>query len=137
MHNDWRDIIKFLEEHFQINISFNPLFEDKALIRSSSGKLEDLIEKPGKSKCYGLFYLLFEKWNKLKHGRPEFIRGFGRWISIENLLLDYWTKDIFTAIGNYFGVLKNISFGTMNMTNVLEAKIKVKQNLSGLLPSNY
>ena len=48
MHIDWRDIIKFLEEHFQINTGLNPLFEHKALIRSSSGKLEDLIKNRGK-----------------------------------------------------------------------------------------
>lgn len=98
MHNDWRDIIKFLQEHFQINTSLNPLFDDKALIRSSSRKLEDLIKNWGNGR-YVPFYFPFENWNKFKHGRPDFIRGVGGWISIKNL----------PAIGNYFGGLENIS----------------------------
>lgn len=63
------------------------------------------------------------------------MKGYGGWISIKNLPLDYWSIDVYKAIGGYFGGFESISLKTMNLINCSEAKIKVSQNLCGFLPA--
>ena len=41
--DDWKDIALYLEELFQVKISLNPLFPDKAIIKATQGKFEDMI----------------------------------------------------------------------------------------------
>lgn len=99
------------------------------------GTLEELIENPGSWQICGPFHLEFEKWNKLVHSRPVYSKGYGGWISIKNLPLDYWCRQTFEAIGAYFGGLEAIATDTLNLLNVFEAKIQVKKNLCGFIPS--
>ena len=99
LYNDWKDIVKNLEEHIQTKICTNALFVDKALICLTRGNFENLIENPSKWWHFGPFHILFEKWNKFKHGRLEVIRGFGGWLSINNLPLDYWKKMFLLQLG--------------------------------------
>lgn len=113
----------------------NPLFADKALIRVTKGKIEDLIESPEKWFDYRKFHLLFEKWNPIQRSRPTLIKGFEGWISIKNLPLEYWSKDTFEAIGLHFGGLEEISIETLNLPNVSEARIKVCKNVNGFIPT--
>ena len=74
---------------------------------------------------YGKFHLLFEKWNEAKHSRPTLIEGSGGWLSIKNLPLNLWRRNIFEAIGAYFGGLESIALETLNMIKCFEARIKV------------
>lgn len=64
------------------------------------------------------------------------MQGYGGWISIRNLPLEYWCKDTFEAIGNHFGGLVRISFNTLNLINLFEARIQVRQNLCGFMPAS-
>lgn len=123
--NEWKEIAKASEEIFKSKVIINPLFEDKALIKTDNGRLEELIEKQGKWQEYGPFHLLFKKWNRSVHSRPTVLKGYGGWMSIKNLPLDYWSRDTFEAIGAYFGGLENIATDTLNLLNCSEAKIKV------------
>lgn len=111
----------------------NPQFEDKALIKVVQRKVEDLIETPRKWFDYRKFHLPFEKWNTLQYSQPTLIKGFGGWLSIKNLPLEYWKRDSFEAIGTYFGGLDGIAIETLNLLNCSEAKIKVKKNLCGFM----
>ena len=70
------------------------------------------------------------KWQ----GRPNVVKGYGGWISIKNLLLDYWSLQTFEAIGSYFGGLESIATETLNLLIVAE-KIQVKRNLCGFMPA--
>ena len=124
-----------MEDLFQTEVILNPLFVENALIKLEVGTLEDFIEELGKWQVMGHFHLMFEKWNKFKHSRPLLMKGFGGWIKIKNLLLDYWSRKTFEAIGAYFGGLEDIAAETLNLLNCSEAKIKVKRNLCGLMPS--
>lgn len=106
--NEWKDIAMYLEEIFKAKIIINPLFADNALIKIDQGRLEELIETPGKWHEFGPSHLLFEKWNKDQHSRPLVTKGFGGWISIKNLPLDYW-RSTFEAIKAYFGGMEAIT----------------------------
>ena len=95
-----------------------------------------MIETPGKWFDYRKFHLLFEKWNPIKHSRPTCIKGYGGWLAIRNLPLEYWNRATFEAIGSHFGGLEEIALETLNFLNVSEAKIKVQKNLCGFMPAS-
>lgn len=97
------EITKTLGELFQTKVIINPLFDENALIKIDQGNLEEMIEAPRKWKEFGPYHLLFNRWNKLLRSRPLIVKGFGGWIKIKNLPLDYWCKATFEAIGAYFG----------------------------------
>ena len=63
------------------------------------------------------------------------MKGYAGWISIKILPLDYWCRQTFEAIGAHYGGLENIASGTLNLLNCSEAKIQVKKNLCGFMPS--
>lgn len=69
------------------------------------------------------------------HSRPNVVKGYGGWILIKNLPLNYWSRRMFETIGAYFGGLESIAHETLNLLNVAEAKIQVKRNLCGFMPS--
>ena len=117
--------------YFQLEVLINPLFAENALTDFDQGTLDDLIEQPGKWQEFGAFYLKFMKWDKLFCCRPLYAKGYGGWLSIKNLPLDYWNNQTFEVMGAYFGDLVDISRGTLNFLNVSEAKIQVKENLCG------
>ena len=81
--NDWKDVKIVLEDHFHSIITINPLSANKAIIESPLCNLEDKVEFLGKWQGYGLFHILFEKWNGSKHSRPVVVKGYGGWISIK------------------------------------------------------
>lgn len=133
--NEWLEIANFVEELFQVKVIINPLFIDKALIKIDNGNLEDMIENPRKWIDYGKFHLLFEKCDTIKHCTPTLIKGFGDWISIKNLPLEYWSRDLSKAIGAHFGGLISIAIQTLNLLNVSEARIQILKNKCGFLPA--
>ena len=40
--DDWKEIVLYLEDLFQVKISTNPLFANKAIIKVTQGKFKDL-----------------------------------------------------------------------------------------------
>ena len=103
------------------------MFDENALIKIDQGNLEELIEAPGKWKEFGPYHLLFNRWNKLLRSRPLIVKGFGGWIKIKNLPLDYWCRATFEAIGVYFGRFENIAFETLNLLIVQKRKAKLRR----------
>ena len=101
--------------------------DDKATIKASHGKLDDLILNPGKWSNYGKFRLLLEKWDMIKHSRLSVIKGFGCWLSIKNLPLDLWRKDIFEVIDAHFRGLEGVELDTLNLIRCTDARIKVRE----------
>lgn len=83
----------------------------------------------------GSFHLKFEQWDKLKHIWPIVMEGFGGWSKVKNLPLDYWYRRISEVIGDHFWGLERIASETLNLINYTEARIKVKKNLCGFMPS--
>ena len=59
------------------------------MIKLVEGSLEEFVGKEEVWQVMGPFHLKFEKWSKNKHSRPCFIEGYGGWIKIKNLSLDY------------------------------------------------
>ncbi|KAA0047189.1 hypothetical protein E5676_scaffold1280G00090 [Cucumis melo var. makuwa] len=110
--DDRRKIRKMLENYFQAKIVINPLFDENALINLDEGSIKDLICNEGKWQVLGSFYLKFEKWDKHKYSRPLTMKGYGGWLKIKNLL---WI----TGAGEPSS----------------EARIQVKHNLCGFVPS--
>ena len=56
-------------------------------------------------------------------------------MKVKNLPLDYWCRRVFEVIGDHFGGLERIASETLNLTNCSEARIKVKKNVCGFMPS--
>ena len=115
--DSWVKINEALELFFDSKV-INPFFANNALIELERGPLKEFIESPGRWQCFGAFHLKFEKWNNLIHGRPLYLKGYGGWISIKNLPLDYWCNKTFEVIGAHFGGLENIAAETINFLNV-------------------
>ena len=133
--DEWPEIASSLKLYSDSNVIINPLTAESATIHLDQGELEALVEHPGKWQECGRFHLKFEKWNKKIDGHPNVLKGYGGWISIENLPLDYWSRQTFEAIGSYFGRLVSIANETLNLINVAEEKIEVRRNLCGFMPS--
>lgn len=69
----------------------------------------------------------------MKHSRPLVLKGYGGWLKIENLPLNYWCRSMFEVIEDHFGDLIDIATETWNLTNSSEARIQVKKNLCGFV----
>ena len=74
----------------------------------------------------GNFHFKFERWDNLKHSRLLVKKGYGSWLKIKNLPLDYWCRSTFEVTRDHFGSLTDITSETLNLTNVSEARIQVK-----------
>lgn len=81
--------------------------------------IEDFISESGKWQAMGSFHLKFENWDIFKRNRPKVVKGFGGWLRIKNLPLDYWCRKTFEVIGNYFGGLEDIATETLNLITVV------------------
>ena len=84
---------------------------DVVLIKVSNGKLEELIELPGKWQAFGKFHLKLEIWYKMTHSRPNVVCGYGGCLSVPNLPVDCWCRT-FEAIGDHLGGSEAISIET-------------------------
>ena len=63
------------------------------------------------------------------------IPSYGGWISFWGIPIHAWNMDTFIQIGNACGVLEEVDKVTMDMVNLNEAKIKVKYNYYGFIPT--
>lgn len=80
----WSVIKSTIEAFFQAPISINSFFYDKALIKINADLNCKLID--GQWKEYDKMHLKMEHWFKSLHSLPSFIKWYGGWISIENLV---------------------------------------------------
>ncbi|KAA0038211.1 Ulp1-like peptidase [Cucumis melo var. makuwa] len=120
-----RIIIGFLEDLFEVKITINPFFDNRATNKINHGKIENLVVTQDKWFNYGKFHLLFEKWDVINHSRPSSIKGFRGWLSIKNLPLDLWRRAIFEVIGAHFGGLESFAPDTLNLIRCTDARIQV------------
>lgn len=63
------------------------------------------------------------------------LKGYGGWIKIKNVPLEFWCGSTFEAIEDHFGGLIDRATETLNLTNCSEALIQVKKNLCRFVPS--
>ena len=56
-------------------------------------------------------------------------------MKIKDLPLDLWQRSIFEAICDHCGGIIDIASETLNLTNCSEARILVKKNICGFVPS--
>ena len=65
------------------------LFNENGPISLDQGSIKDPICNEGKWQALSSFHLKFERWDKHKHSRPLTMKGYGGWLKIKNLPLDY------------------------------------------------
>ncbi|XP_050937709.1 uncharacterized protein LOC127148284 [Cucumis melo] len=123
------EIARFLEDLFEVKITINPFFDNRATNKINHGKIENLVVTQDKWFNYGKFHLLFEKWDVINHSRPSSIKGFRGWLSIKNLPLDLWRRAIFEVIGAHFGGLESFALDTLNLIRCTDARIQVRKNV--------
>ena len=133
--DNWRLIHRQLEKLSQTRIVMNPLYNDNALVSFDKVSIKDFIGEKGKWQARGYFHLKFEKWDPLQYSRPLVIKGYGGWIKIKNLPLDFWQRSTFEAIGEHFGDLIDIATKTLNLISCSEAWILVKKKNCGFVSS--
>ena len=54
------------------------------------------------------------------------MKGYGGWLKIKNLPLDYWSGRTFEVREDHFWGLESIAMDTLILTNCSEARIQVK-----------
>ncbi|KAA0038069.1 putative amidohydrolase ytcJ [Cucumis melo var. makuwa] len=83
----------------------------------------------------GKFQVKFEFWSSEEHAGQKLIPSYCSWISFRGIPIHVWNMDTFLQIGNACGGLQEVDKTMMNMDNLLEAKIKVRYNYNGFIPT--
>ena len=136
MWDSWGDIQNSLSNFTNSCVKLTPFQPDKALFycedeekaKSISKKKVVIIPGPFKVILLGWYQQEDLAWNRK-------VSCTGGWIEVEDLPLRWWTKEIFEVIGAKCGGLIQIHHRTEKMQQIFKAKLKVKGNPTGFIPS--
>ncbi|KAM7489698.1 hypothetical protein LguiB_027182 [Lonicera macranthoides] len=134
--DSWGDIQKSLSKFINNRVNLTPFQPDKALFycedeeEANSISKKKIVNIPGSFKVILLGWKQQEDqvWNKK-------VSCTGGWIEVEDLPLRWWTSEVFEAIGSKCGGLIQIHQRTEKMQQLFKARLKIKGNPTGFIPS--
>ncbi|KAA0051807.1 hypothetical protein E5676_scaffold609G00990 [Cucumis melo var. makuwa] len=134
-HDDWENIVEKLKEQLDTTVSYKPFHADKALIFFKDIEQANLICKNKGWTTVGHFYVKFEEWNQKAHASPKVVPSYGGWINVRGLTLHAWKLESFIQIGDACGGFIEVAKETRELTDLIEASIRVKDNYSSFIPT--
>uniref|UniRef100_A0A9I9CJ01 DUF4283 domain-containing protein n=1 Tax=Cucumis melo TaxID=3656 RepID=A0A9I9CJ01_CUCME len=134
-HDDWEKIVEKLNEQLDTTVRYKPFHADKALICFKNEEQANLICKNKGWTTVGRFYVKFEEWNQKAHASPKVIPSYGGWIKVRGVPLHAWNLESFTQIGDACGGFIEVAKETRELTDIIEASIRIKDNYSGFIPA--
>nr|ADN33672.1 hypothetical protein [Cucumis melo subsp. melo] len=134
-HDDWEKIVEKLNEQLDTTVSYKPFHANKALICFKDFEQANLICKNKGWTTVGRFYVKFEEWNQKDHASPKFVPSYGGWIKVRAVPLHAWNLESFVQIGDACGGFMEVAKETRELTDLIEASIRVKDNYSGFIPA--
>ncbi|KAA0035766.1 hypothetical protein E6C27_scaffold403G00440 [Cucumis melo var. makuwa] len=132
-HDDWKVIMNSLKKQTKTSFTYNPFHAEKALIIFSEHQNAKSLCSNTRWTTISKFQVKFEFWSIEKHAGQKLIPSYGGWMSFRGIPIHTWNIDTFLQIGNSSEGLLEVEKATMNMDNLIEAKIKVRYNYSGFI----
>uniref|UniRef100_A0A9I9EB69 DUF4283 domain-containing protein n=1 Tax=Cucumis melo TaxID=3656 RepID=A0A9I9EB69_CUCME len=134
-HDDWEKIVEKLNEQLDTTVRYKPFHADKALICFKNVEQANLICKNKGWTTVGRFYVKFEEWNQKAHALSKVIPSYEGWIKVRGVPLHAWNLESFIQIGDACGGFIKVAKETRELTDIIEASIRIKDNYSGLIPA--
>lgn len=134
-HDDWTKIINALKEINDSVASINPFQADKALIYFNSDEQANLFCKNKGWVAIESFYVKFESWDQEAHSFPKLVPSYGGWLRFRGIPLHAWNINTFKQIGDACGGFEEVGNTTWRKLDLVEARIKVKNNYCGFVPA--
>ncbi|KAA0067710.1 hypothetical protein E6C27_scaffold352G00160 [Cucumis melo var. makuwa] len=126
-------VIKGSSSDEETNFCYKPFHVDKALICFKDIEQANLICKNKGWTIVGRFYVKFEEWNQKDHASPKVVPSYGGWIKVRGVPLHAWNLESFVQIGDVYGGFMEVAKETRELTDLIEASIRVKDNYSGFI----
>lgn len=136
-HDYWSKIMKAIQRQTEFKFTYKQFHADKAIINIAREYALLLCS----NKCDNGWstvrkhFVRFEKWNTNYHVAHTFISSYGGWLGFKGVHLHMWSLKIFTDIGKACGGFIVVAKKTMELSNMIEAKIKVRFNYFGFIPA--
>lgn len=132
-HDDWIKIMFNLKKQIGASFTFKPFHPEKALVSFNESVHAKLLCNNTEWTTVGTFYVKFETSSPEKHSSMKLIPSCRGWLSFRGIHIHAWAYDTFLKIEKACGGFIAVAKETIEMTDLLEAKIKVCYNYSGFI----
>lgn len=93
-------------------------------------------ESTNKWSTIGNYQVKFKKWYSKTHAIHSVIPSYGGWLRFIGVSLYSWNYKTFVQIEKACGGFLAVARETMELKNLIEAKVKVRYNYSGFVPTS-
>ncbi|KAM7486990.1 hypothetical protein LguiA_002999 [Lonicera macranthoides] len=133
--DSWGQIQKLINQTFDGDFVLKPFQPDKAIFLCENRELLKRFEQEKVLSLNNEINTGMQVWNSASVSRNKKMVFTGGWLSIEDLPLKWWTREVFEIIGKRCGGLMEFDSRTATMKQIFSAKIRAKGNDSGFIPA--
>ncbi|KAK9938232.1 hypothetical protein M0R45_014984 [Rubus argutus] len=130
----WKCIEKCLSKWLQREVDLVPYQNNRAFFVCKNCEDVEMIVKQGKIPLRGQSEVLLYEWADALMNNLKKVVSYGGWIAVKGLPLHWWSTKFFKRIGDACGGLLEVDKRTEKLKHLYEARIKVTENETGLLP---
>ncbi|KAM1745387.1 hypothetical protein ACFX11_012140 [Malus domestica] len=134
VHQPWREVEASLRNLLGMDIRLSPFQCNKALFVCQNEEEAKKIALLGAIGMKEYPEVKLAGWWESLNTNQRLAVSYGGWVALEGLPPHLWTKKFFQDIGEACGGLADIDQTTARFGFLLEAKIKLKTNLTGFIP---
>ncbi|TQD89700.1 hypothetical protein C1H46_024694 [Malus baccata] len=134
VHQSWREVEASLRNLLGTDIRLSPFQCNKALFVCQNEEEAKKIALLGAIGMKEYPEVKLAGWWESLNTNQRMAVSYGGWVALEGLPPHLWTKKFFQDIGEACGGLADIDQTTAGFGFLLEAKIKLKTNLTGFIP---